>query len=135
MGEDCDCWASQLQNDLENLYLNQGLQFIGGYNKAGSSRELKFVMYNTMDNYNITNEFDFEVDTFYGPIENKDFESYLNDKYTKDNYMYITAFSIDRSTSLKELLINPKLLIHIIIFQNLKINFGTNKKFFEFKTK
>ena len=123
MGENCDCWPDQLQNDLENLYINQGLQFIGGYNKPGSCRELRFVMYNTMDSYNVTSDFDFVVEVLYGPVKDKKFESYLNSKYANDKYVYITTFSINRSSSKEELFKDPNLLVHLIIIMFISSNY------------
>ena len=123
------------ERSWELIYINQGLQFIGGYNKADSNRELKFVMYNTMDNYNLANEFDLKVETLYGPISNKDFEQYINDKYTNNRFVYVTAFSFDIISNIEALTKDSSLVIHIIIFQNLKINFWNNEKSFEFKAK
>ena len=44
-----ELWPEQFKNDLENLYINQSLMFIGGYSKIGSYNEFKFVMYKTAD--------------------------------------------------------------------------------------
>ena len=135
MGENHEAWPSQLANDLENFYMNQGLQLIGGYSSSENQRELKFIMYNTIDNYNVTINFDLEVETLYGSINDKDFEFYLNAKYSDNKSIFITVFSINRSKNINELNEDPNLLMHIVIFQNLKLNYDTYDKPFKFIVK
>lgn len=60
MGQIDEVWAEQLNNDLENHYLNESLQIIGCYSVPENSSEFSCLMYKTSDKSD-KKEFDLEV--------------------------------------------------------------------------
>jgi len=135
MGSNYELWAGQFKNDLENLFINQGLQLIGGFSKPGKQNEFKFVMYNTCKHFNITFKFDLEIDTLYGYISPKEFEDYLNTKYKFEKLVFVSVFTIYRSERLKDVIEDAKSIMHLIIFQDMKINFDEYSEPFTFVVK
>ena len=124
LGNNLDQWAEQFKNDLENLYINEGLMLIGGYNKIGSQSEFEFVMYKTLDRVNKTYKFDFEIDTFYGKMREDEFKQYLNKKYINERMVYVSSFVVNRKFDLNEIYDETNFQMRLIVFQNLKINFS-----------
>ena len=68
MGSDHVAWKEQLQNDLENLYINEDLQLIGGYSSLNSSTQFKYVMYKVSDQAKSSN-FDTEIHILYDKLK------------------------------------------------------------------
>jgi hypothetical protein len=63
MGTDEKYWPSQLQNDLENFYCNEGVKIMGGYSNPDSLTSFKLVMYQ-VEMYERAKRFDLEVDCY-----------------------------------------------------------------------
>ena len=104
MGSNYDLWANQFKNDLENLFTNQNLQLIGGFSNPDSHNEFKFIMYETVDNYNINSEFDLEIDTLFGYISAEILEAYLNRKYINEKHVLLSVFTINKNANSKQIL-------------------------------
>lgn len=63
MGTDEKYWASQLQNDLENFYCNEGIKIMGAYSHPTELTQFKLVMYQ-VEMYERSKKFDIEIDSF-----------------------------------------------------------------------
>ena len=135
MGNNFDLWADQFKNDLENLFTNQNLQLIGGYSNGASSNEFKFVMYETVENYSVNSKFDLHVDTLFGHITAEQLEDFLNQKYSKEMYVFVSVFTILKSINSKQILEDTSQIMHLIVFQDMKINFVDYDKTFRFVVK
>jgi len=129
MGTDHKTWGEQLRNDLENLYINEGLQLIGGYSTVNSLSEFTLVMYKLSDQARL-NAFDLELKVIYGQIPQKDFEKYLNDQFRENKLMYkciFTIYQIDRDSILEG---NTQVYMNLVIFQKMTVNYiEYNEKF------
>ena len=135
LGNKYDAWPGQFKNDLENLYLNQSLMFIGGFNKPGSHNEFKFVMYKTIDHVNTTFLFDLEIRSMFGPINSSDFEKYLNEMYAQEKLIFISTFTIYNKFEPSDACEDTSFIMHLIVFQDLKINFEEYNEPFSFTVK
>ena len=135
LGNNHELWAEQFKNDLENLYINESLVFIGGFNKAGSQSEFEFTMYKTLDRVNKTHKFDLEIDTIYGNLMENEVENYLNSKYENDRLIYVGSFVINRKFWLNDIYDESNFQMRLIVFQNLNINYLEYDEPFKFIVK
>ena len=131
MGNNYDLWGEQFKNDLENLFTNQSLQLIGGYNCPDSNNEFKFVMYETVENYN-NSKFDLDVDTLFGHVTAELLETYLNNKYSKEMYVFMSVFTISKCSNSKQIQDDFNQIMHLIVFQDMKVNYEDYDQSFRF---
>jgi hypothetical protein len=121
MGMDQNAWGHQLINDLENLYVNEGLQIIGGFSKIGRLTEFSLVMSRVSEEAS-EKAFDLEVKTMIGEIEPQMFEKYLNKQYEENRLIFrciFTIYQIDRSS-----IVSGKVCVatNFLVFQKMTIN-------------
>mmetsp|Transcript_10873 Transcript_10873/g.12228 ORF Transcript_10873/g.12228 Transcript_10873/m.12228 type:complete len:184 (-) Transcript_10873:52-603(-) len=135
MGDNYDGWADQFKNDLENLFINQSLQLIGGFVTPGKNNKFKFVMYKTIEMFNVTFKFDLDVESLYGQITAEEFETYLNAKYSKEKLVFVSAFSVSRSVQNGEAGDSSNAQMNLIVFQDMKVNFEEYNVPFHFTVK
>lgn len=79
-GTDNKYWPSQLSNDLENFYSNEGLKLAGAYSLSQDLTKFKLIMYH-VEIFERSKKFDFEVEAIYSEIDASKMQELLNDKY------------------------------------------------------
>lgn len=125
MGCNFKLLESQIKNDLENLFINEDLCLVGGaispFLKEGS---FKFFMYKLVDEAHGHFKFDLEVDTLNGELTAQELEVYLNEKYKYEHLIFLCVFPIYNYYDSAFSDHDPKTLQHIVIFQNLSINYS-----------
>lgn len=123
MGEDHQPWCEQITNDLENLFINENLQLIGGYASKNHFNQFTYVMYKLSEQAKKDNLFDLVIKSVYGPLQQKEFESYLNDEYTKNSLMYRWVFTIYRIDKESVLSGKATVFMNLIVFQKMTVNY------------
>jgi hypothetical protein len=136
MGTDQLAWGKQLINDLENLFMNEGLQIIGAFSKINRLTEFSLVMYQMSEEAR-ERKFDIKLQTLTGPIDPEAFEQYITKQYEKQRLIYrciFTIYSLERRLPLENESSRAHLEVNVqtnfIIFQKV---YGCEK--FKFNVK
>lgn len=120
MGSDNKYWASQLSNDLENFYNNEGLKLTGGFSLPTDLAKFKLIMYN-VEMFERSKKFDLEVEAVHGDLSAKQLQDMLNDKYFNEHKILRAALNVyDRPNKSK--FMDVEINTHLLIFQDLSIN-------------
>ena len=132
MGTNYDMWAEQIRNDLENMYINEHLQLIGGYSLKDSQNWFKLVMYKLSDAASLNFEFDIKADTISPDIDAEELEVYLNTKYTTHKWVFMSVLTVCKVS--RSLLSEDKteVLMHIVLFKDMSVNDPTYCEHFEY---
>ena len=92
-------------------------------------------MYETVESINLNSKFDLEIDTLFGHITAEEFEIYLNLKYTKEMHVFVGVFTIIKADNLKEVFDDSNHIMHLVVFQDMKVNFDDYSESFRFIVK
>jgi len=135
-----DCYnpeflAENFRCFLKTQFVSQGLQLIGGYTKKSPHDGFKLIMYDTNDNLDDFGNFDLEIEVLHGDITSENFEKYLNAKYWKEHWVFMSVFTLTLPNRTNDIFGHSKNSMNLIVFQNMMINYAGYNEPFNFKVK
>lgn len=120
MGTDNQYWASQLQNDLENFYTNEGLKIIGSFSHPYDLTKFQLVMYQ-VEIFERSKKFDLEVEAVYSGLTANKLQELLNEKYFNEHKILRNALNVYEQSGDKTVM-NIKINTQLLVFQDLSKN-------------